>query len=196
MNGQKSISALIHIYQGKHGPALDEYLATFKKQGSLNGAVEAVHLCSKNGRTMIHPHQQRLGRELFQGKIIPQLLRHTDRIAVCQSFDELYRCIKDRRKGIHRFGALAIYDTALRLGAHLNLWPNVVYLHAGTKKGCKSLGFTTSGETIEMKDLPEPLRAMEPYHAENFLCIFKDRLGAHNKGATGFLPLPSDCNGM
>jgi hypothetical protein len=82
--------------------------------------------------------------------------------------------IEDRTRSILRFGDLAIYDTSLRLGSHLNLWPEVVYLHAGTKKGRKALGVATEGGIVEMEMLPKPIRALEPYQAEDFLCIFKE----------------------
>lgn len=110
-------------------------------------------------RVTIHPHQRRIGGGIFLKKVVPALLRHADGIAACHFFDNLHRCIKDRTRDIYRFGALAVYDTALRLGARLDLWPKVVYLHAGTKKGCKALGVPISGSTVEMTDLPTPLQA-------------------------------------
>jgi hypothetical protein len=138
----------------------------------------------------IHRHQRRIGGEILLKKVVPALLRHADGIAGCQAFDDLHGCIKDLTKDISRFGALAVYDTALRLGALRDLWPKVVYLHAGTKKGCKALGVPTSGSTIEIAELPEPLPALKPYHAENFLCIFKDRLSGAGGRVTGCLPSP------
>ena len=76
-----------------------------------------------------------------------------------------------------------MYDTSLRLGAYLDLWPEVVYVHAGTKKGCRALSVGTGDGTVELESLPEPLRVLEPYQAEDFLCIFKAQLaGASGKG--------------
>lgn len=34
----------------------------------------------------------------------------------------------------------------------------------------------TSGEYLEMDELPEPFRLLEPWECEDFLCIYKDRL--------------------
>jgi hypothetical protein len=81
------------------------------------------------------------------------------------------------------FGELTVYDTSLRLGVYLDLWPKRVYLHAGTKKGCKALGVTTNGKTAEIESLPAAIRTLDAYHAEKFLCIFKDRFA----GAGGTL---------
>ena len=37
------------------------------------------------------------------------------------------------------FGELSIYDTAVRIGAHLRIEPDKVYLHAGAREGIKAL---------------------------------------------------------
>jgi hypothetical protein len=51
-------------------------------------------------------------------------------------------------------GELAVYDTALRIGARLGLEPAKVYLHAGTRAGAKALGLAYGGRTIELAELP------------------------------------------
>ena len=77
---------------------------------------------------------------------------------------------------IYRFGKLAVYDTACRLGVYLELEPEVVYLHAGTIKGARALGLDTSRSYLEMDELPRPLRLLEPWECEDFLCIYKVEL--------------------
>jgi hypothetical protein len=71
-------------------------------------------------------------------------------------------------------GELWAYDTALRLGAHLGHLPARVYLHRGTRKGAENLGLNVTGETIEVKDLPDALRSLPPHESEDILCIYKD----------------------
>ena len=80
------------------------------------------------------------------------------------------------------------------LGHTWGLWPELVYLHAGTKKGCKALGVATKGGTVEMEKLPKAVRSLEPYHAENFLCIFKVVVGGAGRGlaATVMLGVASE----
>ena len=64
------------------------------------------------------------------------------------------------------------------VGNYLDRWPQVVYLHAGTKIGYEVLtGLSTKSHYVDMEDLPKPLQVLEPYHVENFLCIFKDHFG-------------------
>ena len=75
-----------------------------------------------------------------------------------------------------RFGKLASYDTSLRIGAHRGLWPRWVYLHTGTRTGAKALNLDISGVSLEVSDLPGPLRRLQPYEVEDFLCIYKQNL--------------------
>lgn len=180
----QSISNLVAIYRRKHGPRIAAYLDYFTKLKSLEDAIRfACH--GKDGK--IHGHQHLVGKvKLEQAR--KTLQRHADEITACKSFDELLALVEYRTSSIDRFGVLAVYDTSLRLGAHLNLWPGVVYLHAGTKKGCKALGLATKGGTIEMEKLPKPVRALEPYQAEDFLCIFKDAFGRASEKVNGCEP--------
>jgi len=167
----KSLASLVRIYQRQFGPDLDEYLDYYSKLDSLNNAITFACL-GKDGK--VPNHQRRVGKDkLNQAK--RHLLRYAGEIESCQSFDKLLNCVDHRTGGIYRIGILAVYDTSLRLGAFLDIWPEVVYLHAGTKKGCKLLGVDTSEGTVTMDALPKQVRVLKPHHAENFLCIFKDK---------------------
>lgn len=169
----KSCSQLVRIYKRKHGPRLAAYLDYFQNLDSIEDAIRyACH--GKDGK--IHGHQHLVGKaKLEQAR--KRLQKCSDEIAAIESFDDLLLLVEDRTSSIYRFGVLAVYDTALRLGAYLDVWPEVVYLHAGTKKGCRAISVATNGGTVEMKRLPEPIRSLEPYQAEDFLCIFKDQFG-------------------
>ena len=70
-------------------------------------------------------------------------------------------------------GELYVYDTALRIGAKLNLLPNKVYLHAGTRSGAEALGFDGKATVLNVSDLPRELQKLEPHEIEDVLCIFK-----------------------
>ena len=88
-------------------------------------------------------HQRRVGRTILT-LASACLLLHTDEFQGCGSFAELLKVIESRTADIRRFGRLAVYDTACRLGTYLGLAPNVVHLHAGTAAGAKALGLDTS----------------------------------------------------
>src|SRR5262245_52843945 len=118
---RKSLATLVAIYRRRSdlGPKLDDYLNHFKALKSLDDAIAfACH--GKDGK--IHGHQHLVGkRKLEQARKVLQ--KHTDEIMTCKSFDELLTLVEDRTSRINRFGVLATYDTSLRLGAHLGLWP-------------------------------------------------------------------------
>jgi hypothetical protein len=75
-------------------------------------------------------------------------------------------------------GELVVYDTALRIGARFGLEPEKVYVHRGTRDGVRKLGLDARRETIEMDELPAPIRRLTPREAEDFLCIYKDTLSS------------------
>ena len=152
-------------------------LSYFENLDSLDDAIRFGCL-GKDGK--IHGHQRRVGRKILT-KVSKKLLRHADELAACKTFDDLLNCVEEITQRIDRFGVLAVYDTSLRIGSHLGLWPKLVYLHAGTKKGCKALGVNTAEGIVEMDDLPKPIRPLEPYQAEDFLCIFKEQFTGDGK---------------
>ena len=168
----QSLSTLVRIYQRKDGPKTAAYLAYFQTLESLDEAVRfACH--GKDGK--IHDHQHLVGKSTLE-EARKAIWKNAYKILACKSFEVLLKLVEDRTRTIDGFGVLAIYDTSLRLGAHRRIWPKVVYLHAGTKQGCKALGLTTSSGTVEMNNFPEPMRVLEPYQVEDFLCIFKDQI--------------------
>lgn len=186
---QPSLSNLVAIYRRIHAPKLDSYLRYFQGLKTLDDAIRfACH--GRDGK--IHDHQRLVGKNKLELARI-SLRRGFHEIEASESFDVLQGLTEHRTSKIHRFGVLAVYDTSLRLGAFLGLWPEVVYLHAGTKKGCQSLGVTTKGGTIEMQNLPKAVQSLEPHHVENFLCIFKDRFAQKGDAATRRIETEQAC---
>ncbi|QDU94108.1 hypothetical protein [Lignipirellula cremea] len=180
----KPLSQLVRIYNRKHGSRLAAYLDYFQ---TLDSIEDAIRFACHGKEDKIHGHQHLVGKaKLEQAR--KKLQKCSDGIATIESFGDLLGLVEDRTSSIDRFGVLAIYDTALRLGSHLDVWPEVVYLHAGTKKGCKALGVAAKGGTVEMEQLPKPIRSLEPYQAEDFLCIFKYQFDGEGGKMKGCLP--------
>jgi hypothetical protein len=50
----------------------------------------------------------------------------------------------------------------------LNLFPDKVYLHAGTRLGARALGLRTAA-TLKMSELPKEFRALKPHEIEDVL---------------------------
>ncbi len=186
MTGHRAdrLTNLVRDYQSDCGPRLAAYLDYFASLKSLDDAIRfACH--GKDGKT--HPHQFRVGAATLE-QARKAMQRHAAQIAECKVFDELLSVVEVRTSEIDRFGELAVYDTSLRLGAHLGLLPKVVYLHAGTRQGCKALGVAIEGGTVEMGSLPSPVQELKPYEAEDFLCIYKDRFVGSSVKVQSCLP--------
>lgn len=181
---KKSLAALVSIYRKRFAPRIAEYLCYFEK---LDLFEDAIRFACLGMQGKIHGHQRRVGRAILT-KASKKLLRHADDLDACGTFDELVSCVGEVTKRIERFGVLAVYDTSLRIGAKLGRWPESVYLHAGTMKGCKALGMDTANGIVEMADLPTPIRSLEPYQAEDFLCIFKDQFRGDGTAVESCLP--------
>ena len=150
----------------------------YRNFASLTEAVK--HAMGVVGK--VPDHQRRVGREVLQ-EACKRLLLYTDEIQACKSFAKLLDLVEQYTANIQRFGRLAVYDTANRLGIYLHLDPEVVYLHAGTQKGAKALDLDTGRGYLAMDELPEPFRRLEPWECEDFLCIYEARLAKLNRKA-------------
>lgn len=133
-------------------------------------------------------HQFRIPKKTLVEMVkILQRPEIVEEIKIFQNFDEIFTIVYESRT--HNFGSLAVYDTALRLGAVFGYYPNVVYLHQGALEGaielpgkdlvdknskyfCGNPDYPYISKEIQ----PGPLNVLEPYHIENFLCIYKNKL--------------------
>jgi hypothetical protein len=69
-----------------------------------------------------------------------------------------------------------IYDTAVRIGAKLDMSPDRVYLHAGTRAGARVLGLEWRADSVELSALPSAFRGLPGFEVEDILCIYKHDL--------------------
>ncbi len=123
---------LIHEYKRLYG---DHQQANRNQYRDFENLTEAIKYATGSvGK--VPDHQRRVGRTILT-QATARLLLHTDEIQACESFAELLELIECRTADIRRFGRLAVYDTACRLGTYLGLAPDVVHLHAGTAAGAK-----------------------------------------------------------
>lgn len=117
-------------------------------------------------------HQSRVSprarRQLFA-----RLLAEEVAVRASSTFEELHARIEGWR--VPGIGPITAYDVAVRVGAYLRLAPRHVYLHGGARAGAAALGL--SGERVERRQLPKPMRRMPADDAEDFLCYYRDLFG-------------------
>jgi hypothetical protein len=163
------VRAYIRCYRNDASAELD----FFSKQPSLAKAIHyAARSIMPNGKR--HPHQRRRPASVLRAA--ERRLRAAARfLRNCRSFAELHHVIRAEIGVIHGVGPLTIYDIATRIGGHVGLEPDMVYLHAGTSEGAKALGLD-GAETLAPTGLPPAFRALRPREMEDCLCIYASKL--------------------
>jgi hypothetical protein len=153
---------------------LQDQLNYFKGLPCLELAIEAAAL-SIDGRGKRLRHQQRLTRSALAAAN-ENLLSEISKIRDCRSFEQLLSLVDKSLHEISGLGELYVYDTTLRIGAYSSLWPEHVYLHAGTRKGARALGFSGKVSRVDPVDFPTVIQQIRPHEIEDFLCIYKAEL--------------------
>jgi len=168
-----SYEQVVHHYVACYQSDATSELNHYKeKPKRLQKAIELAALAKlPSGKK--HPHQYRIPKDaLHEAK---RCLLSSD-LQNCKSFDELLNKIEDTIRPIPMIGELTVYDTALRIGAYLNLEPDVIYLHRGVRDGAKAIGLDGRQKYIEKDDLPSAFNILSPYEIEDCLCLYKDDL--------------------
>jgi hypothetical protein len=166
--------AIVRTYIRKIRPRAQAEIDWFADQPSLADAIEHAGL-AQNSRNKRYSHQRRLTKVALK-QALRALREAADAITRVRNFDELFNLIKDEVESIPGIGELYIYDTSLRIGAKLNLFPNRIYLHAGTRDGARALGMDHRAKTLKISALPKQFHVLQPHELEDILCIFKKEL--------------------
>lgn len=173
MNPNK-IRNIIKPYKGWKQENPDKWIEHCKSQEKLDDAIIYAAL-AENHLGKRNSHQKRL-KKLNLEKFAANLIDKKDDVHKANSFDELLIIVETCK--ISGVGKLACYDTAQRIGAKIRLFPEHIYLHAGTKTGAEIiLGRRLKEKFINRTDLPNPFQNENLNNAEieDILCIYKDR---------------------
>lgn len=175
---------VLRVYKSVYRPQRGQLLEYYQQMPSLSAAIESAAMAiGSDGHRF--SHQRRLRRATLE-EAKQSLLAAKKRIAGCSRFHELFTIVEERTGQVPGFGELAVYDTAVRIGGHLQLYPELVYLHAGARRGYLALGGDPKRNTVRREELPLALRELEPDELEDALCIFfKDGLGNDGKSLAG-----------
>jgi hypothetical protein len=137
--------------------------------------TESIRLavCGLGANGKMHDHQHRSGRDVCE-EAAAILRRHSRELQSCNTFEELIALIKRLTDPVHMFGELCQYDAAVRIGVHLGIKPEYVYVHRGALKGARKLRIPLTRSPIArwriVAKLPDALRHLPATHVENFLC--------------------------
>ncbi len=167
----KNLEEIVADYIAEYRKKSEEELLFYAEKSFLevvNLAAEAKGLWEG-----IHDHQKKYGVAAKLPVFAQSLLKALPELAKSRSFENLYDSVWARKvKGV---GKLTVYDTALRIGAHLKIEPRDVYLHCGTKEGAKNLGISQRGRrSVSVDEFPAAFRKLKPREIEDCLCIYKN----------------------
>ena len=145
--------AIIRTYTTQIRPHANEELNWFRQQPTLSEALSLAALAI-NSKAKRYSHQRRLSKTVLeQARDI--LLENEKEIRQGLDFDDLFALLERLLSPVKGLGELYVYDTALRIGAKIGVFPKRVYLHAGTRVGAKALGFDGRVKTLEVSQLPK-----------------------------------------
>jgi hypothetical protein len=154
-----SAAAEMDFFRDNSFPVAIEYAALYK----LADGHRHPHSYRRKLQALVEAHRRL--------RTIPEEMQR------CSSFESLHTLIEQEIGGIPDIGPLTVYDVATRIGAHLQLEPEKVYLHSGTMEGARALGLGARRKTLEMSELPVEFRRLTAGEVEDCLCIYKDYLG-------------------
>ena len=179
-----TLDIIVRTYIRRIRPRAQAEIDWFAHQPSLQAAISNAAR-AVNSRGNRYSHQRRL-RKVALERALDVLSKEAGAIERAHDFDELFALIDPALEPIPGLGELYVYDTSLRIGAKLNLFPDKVYLHAGTRLGARALGLRAAA-TLDVSQLPKEFRSLRPHEIEDVLCIFKDELTALRAS-----PVPQD----
>lgn len=170
----RTLGEVVDEYLSVNAPDSDAEYDFYRSCTSLTEAIERASR-AEDVDGNCHPHQRRIGLARMSELRAP-LLGMKRALQRARNFYQLHELVSQAGNGLERIGPLAIYDTALRLGAYLGFRPQYVYLHCGTREGARALGLKGRAGKIEMQDLPEAFRRLRPDQVEDCLCVYKNEI--------------------
>jgi hypothetical protein len=169
-----NLRILIETYKRKNKPDRDKILDYYKGLDPLEKVIEKAALAIRpDGKR--DSHQRRIKKKVLE-KVKDILLDAINEIDNCHSFEDLIKLVEEKTREVKGFGELAVYDTSLRISAKKDIYPLKVFLHAGTREGCRVLGLNDKLKVLRVQDFPKPIRALQPRDIEAFLCIYRNKL--------------------
>lgn len=170
---KSQITKIINNYTQFHGEYLQK-MESFFKSLPFDKAIEFASFGYDENENM-NPHQHRVGK-----KNCKTAFEELDIQAIAQAitFEEIFAQTEKVRisTSTHRIGHLWSYDTALRIGFNLNIYPTKVYLQSGAKKGASHLINRKLNRSEPIDAFPAEFHSLKPYQIENLLCIYESSL--------------------
>lgn len=174
-----TMTEIVSFYRTTYFQSAENEKAWFADCPSIKAAIrKAISSELNNSSKLMSSHQRRIGRKRLKA-VTHHYVNKAEKYRLAKSFDEVMKITESviLPKGA-RIGELARYDFSERIGAFLNLEPQDIYLHSGTRIGARRLGYKEKSQisySVIVSDHSE-LKGLAARHIENLLCIFKNNL--------------------
>ena len=177
--GRKSFQSILEDYNTN---CSNEALKYYASLPDWKTAVEEAGQFHFDASGRCHDHQYRIYRSAKE-QFLNDLRENSMAIQNSTNFEELYDNIERFCKK-SRIGELAVYDTAMRLGAFLEkhkggtFKPQMVFLHNGAMKGAMALFgrglLARPCSRMPLSEFAELFSQKQAWEVEEILCIYKD----------------------
>jgi vacuolar-type H+-ATPase subunit I/STV1 len=149
------LERIIKHYKLKSKKQVDSLIRFSMAQKTLKEAIE-VAAKSVDEYSKVHFHQRRVEKSELNSFAERLILRDLE-LNLAKTFDEIYEIINSEKS--EYISELTIYDTAQRIGAFKNVYPDKIYLQSGTKTGAENLlGNLGNTKFLLREDLPSPFQ--------------------------------------
>jgi hypothetical protein len=170
----KTLSGLFKSYLKARNITPRDDVTSYSPSQSFDNVLERAAWAKRDDNKR-HSHQYRAPQASLKQMEIT-LKRNKEKLKKISNFEYLISLIGHFVEKIPNLGELYIYDTSLRIGRHLRLSPEFVYLHSGTREGAKALKLPHTSRYLKPSELPKCLQIASPEIIEDFLCVCRDEL--------------------
>ncbi|MCL4305661.1 hypothetical protein KJZ99_07080 [bacterium] len=165
------LESVVKNYKESNRPRNKAEFSWYAAQPSLEAAVRAAALgTSSDGK---RGRQARRGTDEAFKLAEEKLVLLLDAMQSAKTFDALLEFVERAVLPIPGLNDVYAYETAMRIGAYLNIWPKHVYLYTSTRSGAKQLGIVSKKRLLLFNSLPEAFQELEPYEVEEALSNLK-----------------------
>ena len=169
----RNLEEIVQHYIDTRRERSEKRLERFAKMDLAEAIRNAALAIDEEGKR--DKHQRRIPLDKLK-HLRQELLRKRKDLEACKTFAEMMAISEKIGSTIWKKPGLTIYDATQRIGGHLQIFPDLVYLHTGTMKGAKALGFKGSIRSLRADQLPKAFRKLKPYEIEDCLCIYAKQL--------------------
>ena len=179
LKGKQSYKAICADYRKNCQNLWRRTLAYYAGLKSLDVALDEAGLF-RCDLSLCDSHQRRIYK-VYKSRFLRDLKNCRTAISKCTDFQSLYDCVwkNCKKKGV---GELAIYDTAMRIGAFLEIHkkapglfkPRQVFLHNGALDGAKAiLKRGVLAHRLPLQTFAKWFSGFAEWEVEEILCIYK-----------------------